>query len=190
MQKKDLRVVKTQKNIRESFIRLLELKSFSAITVQNILDEALINRTTFYRHYDSKYELVEILNREIMDRFERMLSSSLQDREDPERLFGSVEQLAEAFRADRKTIIALWKVREEGLDLYSDMEMMMRRKFRSFLEAGATEDDNLDYQTTFMTAAILATFRYLLESPESYRVKELTMQVARLMSKHMLKVGK
>lgn len=48
MNQQDLRVIKTKKNIEESFLRLLEKKSFSEITVQNILDEALINRSTFY----------------------------------------------------------------------------------------------------------------------------------------------
>lgn len=188
MQKQDLRVVKTRKNIRESFIHLLKDKSFSAVTVQDILDEALINRTTFYRHYDSKYALVEELNGEIMVRFEQLLAFSLQDRNNPEKLLRSVGRLAETFRADRDTVIALWNVREEGLDLYTSMEALMRQKFRLFLESTASEDDNLDYQTAVMTALILNTFRYLLESEEDHTVKELTLQVQRLMKKHLLKV--
>lgn len=188
MQKQDLRVIKTRKNIRVSFIRLLDEKSFSAITVQDILDEALINRTTFYRHYDSKYALVEELDGEIMERFEQLLASGLQDRSDPEKLLRSVGKLAETFRQDRETIMALWNVREEGLNLYVKMEALMRQKFRAFLETAASEDDNLDYQTTVMTALILNTFRYLLESEEKYTVKELTLQVQRLMKKHLLKV--
>lgn len=188
MQRLDLRVIKTRKNIRESFIRLLGEKSFSAITVQNILDEALINRTTFYRHYDSKYALVEELNGEIMERFERLLSSSLQGRDDPEQLLHSVGKMADTFRSDREMVSALWNVRDEGFDLYGEMEQLMRQKFRSFLETTSSEEDNLDYQTTVMTALILNTFRYLLESEEDHTVKELTLQVQRLMKKHLLKV--
>lgn len=189
MQKQDLRVIKTRRNIRASFIRLLKGKSFSAITVQDILDEALINRTTFYRHYDSKYALAEELNGEILERFEQLLASSLQDRSNPEKLLRSVGRLAETFRSDRETIMALWNVREEGLDLYASMETLMRQKFRLFLDAAASEGDDLDYQTTIMTALILNTFRYLLESEEDHTVKELTLQVQRLMKKHLLKVG-
>lgn len=188
MQRQDLRVIKTRRNIRSSFIRLLQEKSFSAITVQAILDEALINRTTFYRHYDSKYSLVEELNAEIMERFEQLLEFSLQDRSDPEKLLRSVGKLAETFRSDRETITALWNVREEGLDLYYSMETLMRQKFRSFLEATASKDDNLEYQTAVMTALILNTFRYLLESEEDHTVKELTLQVQSLMKKHLLRV--
>ncbi len=190
MQRQDLRVIKTRKNIKESFIRLLEDKSFSSVTVQNILDEALINRTTFYRHYDSKYDLAEELNGEIIGRFEQLLASSLQGREDPEKLLRSIGKMADSFRADRRTVIALWSVRDEGLDLYADMEKLMRSKFRMFLESAASEDDNLEYQTAVMTSLILTTFRYLLESSEDYTVRELTLQVQRLMKKHLLRIKK
>ena len=62
MNQQDLRVINTKKNIEESFLRLLEKKSFSEITVQNILDEALINRSTFYKHYSDKYDLARLLS--------------------------------------------------------------------------------------------------------------------------------
>lgn len=70
MNQQDLRVIKTKKNIEQSFLRLLEKRSFSEITVQNILDEALINRSTFYKHYSDKYDLARLLS-------DRMFSSAL-----------------------------------------------------------------------------------------------------------------
>ena len=36
-------------------------KDFSKITVQNLLNEALINRSTFYKHYKDKYDVAEQL---------------------------------------------------------------------------------------------------------------------------------
>lgn len=50
----DLRVVKTINNIENVFLDLLQERDFSAITVQDILDRALINRKTFYRYYKDK----------------------------------------------------------------------------------------------------------------------------------------
>nr|WP_241392979.1 TetR family transcriptional regulator [Clostridium tetanomorphum] len=41
-------------------------KEFNKITIQNILDKALINRSTFYKYYSDKYELAEQLIDEIM----------------------------------------------------------------------------------------------------------------------------
>lgn len=61
MKQKDLRVIRTKKNIHAAFLRLLEQKSYNDISVQNIADEAMINRNTFYLHYESKVDLLESL---------------------------------------------------------------------------------------------------------------------------------
>ncbi|WP_369010847.1 TetR/AcrR family transcriptional regulator, partial [Escherichia coli] len=54
MNQNDLRVIKTEQHIEQAFLALLQQKPYRAITVQDILDTAAINRSTFYRHYASK----------------------------------------------------------------------------------------------------------------------------------------
>ena len=61
--KKDLRIIKTQKELFNSLERLLKSKAFEDIKVSDICNEALINRSTFYDHYEDKYELlVDFIN--------------------------------------------------------------------------------------------------------------------------------
>lgn len=55
----DLRVVKTKKALASALMLLLEEKSFSKITVNDICTEALVSRSAFYDHYASKYGLIE-----------------------------------------------------------------------------------------------------------------------------------
>lgn len=61
MKKNDLRVKRTNKMIIEAFLRLLETKSMERITIQEIADEAMINRATFYAHFKDKQDLYEHL---------------------------------------------------------------------------------------------------------------------------------
>ena len=56
--KKDLRIIKTQKVLFKALEDLLKDKSFEDIKVSDICSEALINRSTFYDHYEDKYELL------------------------------------------------------------------------------------------------------------------------------------
>ncbi|WP_295268561.1 TetR/AcrR family transcriptional regulator [uncultured Catenibacterium sp.] len=56
--KNDLRVVKTKENIVNNFIHLLSLYDFKDITIQMLISECKINKTTFYRHYIDKYDLI------------------------------------------------------------------------------------------------------------------------------------
>jgi len=56
--KKDLRVIKTENLLYTTLMDLLKEKAFEEIKVSDICNKALINRSTFYAHYQDKYELV------------------------------------------------------------------------------------------------------------------------------------
>jgi hypothetical protein len=54
----DLRIRCTHHFLQAAMIELIAEKGFDAITVGNIAERAMINRATFYRHYQDKYDLV------------------------------------------------------------------------------------------------------------------------------------
>lgn len=64
----DLRVQKTKKNIYESFIKLLEEKPFENIKVSEICEKSMINRSTFYAHFDDKFMLLDSLVKDLKER--------------------------------------------------------------------------------------------------------------------------
>ncbi|ANZ60574.1 TetR/AcrR family transcriptional regulator [Secundilactobacillus paracollinoides] len=58
MNDNDLRVRKTKQQLQRVLIQLLQTTTFSKITVKQICDTTLINRTTFYQHYHDKSDLL------------------------------------------------------------------------------------------------------------------------------------
>jgi AcrR family transcriptional regulator len=54
----DLRVRRTRKMIQEALLELTVEKGYPNITVQDIADRAMVNRSTFYRHYLDKDDLL------------------------------------------------------------------------------------------------------------------------------------
>jgi AcrR family transcriptional regulator len=67
----DLRVRRTRKLLQEALIELTIEKGFSAVTVRDIAHRAMVNRATFYRHYQDKYDLLN----KYMDDLYAMLDS-------------------------------------------------------------------------------------------------------------------
>lgn len=63
----DLRVYKTRSGIKESLIELLEEKPLSEITVTELSSRAVINRKTFYRHYQTINDVVLELEADILE---------------------------------------------------------------------------------------------------------------------------
>lgn len=57
--KTDPRILRTRKLIMDSFIELSGKKEFRDITVKDITTEAMINRATFYYHFEDIYDLLE-----------------------------------------------------------------------------------------------------------------------------------
>ena len=55
--KVDLRVVKTKRLLYATLLELMKEKPFEEIKVSDICNKALVNRSTFYSHYQDKYDL-------------------------------------------------------------------------------------------------------------------------------------
>ena len=65
--KKDLRIIKTQKLLKQSLLELFKTHSFNDITVTEICEKSMINRVTFYDHYNNKEELLNSIIEDIKE---------------------------------------------------------------------------------------------------------------------------
>lgn len=79
------RKTNTKENIKKAFIKLIKDKGFDSLTVSDLAREANINRGTFYLHYLDKYDLLDQLEKDIIEDLEEILltNSELEKTDDP-----------------------------------------------------------------------------------------------------------
>jgi AcrR family transcriptional regulator len=57
----DPRILRSRRMLMEALVRLLKKKEFEDVSVQEIADEATLNRATFYLHYPDKNALLQAM---------------------------------------------------------------------------------------------------------------------------------
>ena len=164
MNQNDLRVIKTKKYIEESFIYLLRQKDFNKITVQDILDRALINRSTFYKHYTDKYQLAENLCNEVFD----LLITGVKNRfecANVEDALMVIKPLYKILSVKREEILALYTINTDTIHLYDDMSDFLKRSFfDQYKKKNKKSPDILDYLSGLYAALVMTSIRWCLQN--------------------------
>ena len=102
---------RTDKAIKQALISLLRTTPFEKITVQNILDETPVTRSTFYKHYHDKYEIAERMQD---DYFALQADLSVAARKSPY-LFSS--SVINQIKHNRELLEALLQIHTEKVDI-------------------------------------------------------------------------
>lgn len=66
----DLRIRRTHKLLFDALTLLLSEKNFDNISITDICDKAMVHRTTFYKHFEDKYHLLDSLISQLVQNFE------------------------------------------------------------------------------------------------------------------------
>jgi AcrR family transcriptional regulator len=72
MTKVDRRIAKSQEAIKNALIELMNEKHFDQITLQDIADRANVSRRTIYLHYTDKFDLLDKLIEEHINKLGEM----------------------------------------------------------------------------------------------------------------------
>lgn len=67
--KDDLRIRRTYKLLFESLLSLLSENNFEDISVTDICENAMVHRTTFYKHFEDKHQLLKFCVKEFQTMF-------------------------------------------------------------------------------------------------------------------------
>ena len=160
----DRRQRKTREAIYQARARLLKKKSFSKITVQEIIDEADIGRTTFYSHFETKDDLLKAMCSSI---FDHVLSEHLETEdthdfsEEKRTLPKMLEHILYHLSDEKEEIMGILETDSADLFLgyFSDGVRRILEQEPALL--GVLPDSvPMDYQLHMVTSEIVETVRW------------------------------
>ena len=81
-QKENQRIMLTKQLLQNAFLKLLKTVPLHAVSIRELCKEAGINRTTFYNHYGSQYDLLSDISQRFLNSIaERLENADFSDRE-------------------------------------------------------------------------------------------------------------
>ncbi|MCT4619588.1 MAG: TetR/AcrR family transcriptional regulator [Marinisporobacter sp.] len=197
--KTDLRIIRTKKSIKKAFLDLLKEKNYNKITIQDIAEEAIINRNTFYLHYLDKDDLLDQLTNECLNKLKESMNVSSN--------IETIDELGydEFYEIIKKTFEAI----EEDFDFYKvimgdESIPYLSLKFTNVIknhmsQAGdksdplKTEDGNIDNRiiyVEYMAAGLIGVIRFWVNNKHKYSIEEISRIVINMYSKDILELLK
>ncbi|MBN6082351.1 TetR/AcrR family transcriptional regulator [Aggregatibacter actinomycetemcomitans] len=174
MNNQDVRVLRTDKLIRDAFLTLLTEKGFEAMTVQDILDLTQINRSTFYKHFANKNAVAKVLVEEL----KALVTERLKQRFSvPTKEF--VHSVQPLFEQHHQLIYLIGQIETPKIHLYNDIHKMVKEKYVEHLQAEAAQiaETDLDFQAHLFATMTLGIMKYIIEKGEMPQVETLIQNV-------------
>lgn len=76
-QKLDLRIQKTYMSVTKALIEMMEEMPFEDIKVKELCDRAMIRKSTFYKHFADKYELLAFIVKEVINDYNERIRQDI-----------------------------------------------------------------------------------------------------------------
>lgn len=161
-EKQDLRVVRTHILIRSALIALLENHDYDKISVQDIVDKAMVNRATFYKYYSGKSDLAGAMIADFKSDYQNLMTKRLQTHD----LQSFFDQILPFIQQNSPLVLALWKIKTKHHHLYDDMFLMIKQLFTQLaIQKFSTpaHTNEWDYHAEMFANFALYNMKYHLE---------------------------
>ncbi|WP_019323509.1 TetR/AcrR family transcriptional regulator [Streptococcus mutans] len=190
----DIRYLRTEKLIFDAFVKLLSDKPYEKITIQDIADEAMINRATFYSHYADKDTLQQGIQKQMIEQLSDMIDAAQVTTDDTVKVKKAESLLSHYYHSLEKNPsiakIVLKNISQEILQ--NDFSQLLRQKYDHLLtKLNVTESGEpvpTDFIVAYLTSIFVGTLMWWIQSDFDMPAKELARLVIKLISNGHLTV--
>ena len=192
---------KTGKQIEDSLLQLMKEQTFETISIRQLIDLAEVNRSTFYRHYLDKYDLLEKIENRLLDDLQAYYQEAL----DSSCLFKLEKEFkVEDFIHDKQNLFHFFEPYLEDLAILLGpngsstsswrLQEVLREIFSQSISLGdpLLEEVEADLLLNHQAASFMGTLTYWLAHPHyksqqmsDFHTKVTTVGLAGFVREHM-----
>lgn len=171
----DRRVKYTRQVIKDSFIKLLEKKDITKVTVMELCKEADINRATFYRYYVDIFDLLEKMEEEFVVEFQ----STYKDFDyTHNELYDYVLALLQACEKHKKLVKILFQMKN-GIAFLNEVlqDAYIRCKEKWEHDIPDLSEEIEEYTTAYLFNGTLGIVNYWIQNDFDKDISEIANMV-------------
>ena len=181
MNKNDLRYIKTEKIIKESFKKCVKDQGFEKVTVSMICEEGMISRNAFYLHFTDKYDLMERLLDEFRVSLLKSYGKNIVENVRKNDILESTKIYAEAILENKEDFLFLIKYSRKQIEkIVSEVitEMPIKNIIPDFDER--KKDIKLSLNISYMFSAMVAYTELWFENYDKINKEEAVLELFEL----------
>ncbi|MFC6254059.1 TetR/AcrR family transcriptional regulator [Secundilactobacillus hailunensis] len=161
----DKRIIKTERDIKQAFLTLLKTTPFQKISVNQVCDQALVSRSTFYEHFQDKYDLLGQLVKQYTLLFQKLDKQRATQIINQETHVLSISKIAVTLQDHREALNVLLAIHEDHLDLLSNWEQCLSETWQRVNQRyGADRQAPEGFVSNLESAIVLNYIRWSLQN--------------------------
>lgn len=167
----------TKKNLKRALINLLANHKFDLITINQIVEEAEITRSTFYRYYDDKYDLLSDIEEEIL-KYIHKERQKLEEKFPLEATF-SVDMIKHLFKSLEEYADSIYYLLSHNGDASFEMKLRneLSKRFSNLVNLEHISSPRAELLQEYMYVFLIKTFQYWSANKDKVDIEEIALTV-------------
>ena len=180
----DRRVVRTRQVITEAFLNLISEQPFAKVNIKDITELADVNRSTFYSHFQDKYDLLNQLVQEHLHALSQLAEQHIKNmqQQEPDTADPYYTALFEHL-AEHELFYKMMITRMSPELFLEPMRIVIRDSYHRFISqrnAAASTLVPQDILLDYMSYAIMGIIKQWFDTEMIYSPRYTALQLTRL----------
>lgn len=183
-EKLDLRIQKTYIALTRAFFEMLKEMRFEDIKVSDLCERAMIRKSTFYKHFGDKYELLAFVVRREQEKFNAQLSKERKNADKIDFYIQLIEVVLDSLGANETLVQSAIQSNSFPLvlSILSDQIMLdIRERIREDAQSGEELPASPDVMTAFFVGGVMEAVRSWLKKGKPINAPELKTQLREIL---------